>query len=32
MMGLPKGYELSQDEAKRMAEMRKLLFPFKPPA
>ena len=30
MMGLPKGYELSQDEAKTMAEMRKLLFPFKP--
>ena len=30
MMGLPKGYELSPEEAETMAQMRKLLFPFKP--
>lgn len=30
MMGLPKGYELSPQEAQTMARTRKLLFPLKP--
>jgi pimeloyl-ACP methyl ester carboxylesterase len=30
MMGLPKGYELSREEAETMDRMRKQLFPFKP--
>jgi pimeloyl-ACP methyl ester carboxylesterase len=30
MMGLPKGYELSPEEAETMAGMRRLLFPLKP--
>lgn len=30
MMGLPKGYELSPQEAESMADLRELLFPYKP--
>jgi pimeloyl-ACP methyl ester carboxylesterase len=30
MMGLPKGYELSPQEAESMAGLRELLFPYKP--
>lgn len=30
MMGLPKGYELSPEEAQTMAGIRRLLFPLKP--